>query len=75
MKKQEIISLKVYANLPLQVKIIFKENKGKVGIYRLNNLITGASYIVSAIDLTRRLRDYFSVNFLNKEILVNNNII
>ena len=62
MKKQEITSLKVYANLPLQVKIIFKENKGKVGIYRFNNLITGASYIVS-------------VNFLNKEILVNNNII
>jgi group I intron endonuclease len=75
MKKQEITSLKVYANLSLEVKIIFKENKGKVGIYRWNNLITGSSYIGSAIDLTRRLRDYFSLNFLEKEILVNNSII
>jgi len=46
-----------------------------VGIYRWNNFITGASYVGSSIDLTRRLRDYFSANFLNKKILVNNSII
>jgi len=61
--------LVLYSKLTLEVKIIFKDNKGKSGIYRWNNLITRASYIGSAIDLTRRFRDYFSLVFLKKKLL------
>lgn len=65
----------VYHNLPLKKKAIFRDTKGKSGIYRWNNLITGMSYVGSAVDLSRRLRDYFSLKFLEKEILKNNSII
>jgi group I intron endonuclease len=65
----------VYSDLTLETKTIFKDNKGKSGVYRLTNLITGAIYIGSAIDLTRRFREYFSVKHLKKETLKNNSII
>jgi len=65
----------VYSNLVLDVKSIYINNKGKSGIYCLINLITGVSYVGSAVDLTRRLRYYFSPKFLEKEILKNNSII
>jgi group I intron endonuclease len=65
----------VYSDLMLGMKTIFKDNKGKSGVYRLTNLITGATYIGSAVDLTRRLRDYFSIKFLQKEILKNKSLI
>lgn len=64
-----------YSDLALNKKVIFKDNRDKTGVYRWNNLITGAFYVGSAVDLTRRLRDYFSPNFLNKEIIKNNSII
>lgn len=65
----------VYWDLTSETKTIFKDNKGKSGVYRLTNLITGAIYIGSAIDLTRRFREYFSVKHLKKETLKNNSII
>jgi group I intron endonuclease len=65
----------IYLDLVSNVKIIFKENKGKSGVYRWNNLITGASYVGSAVNLSRRFRDYFSLKFINKEILKNNSVI
>ena len=58
-----------------QKRAIYNENIGKSGVYRWTNKITGASYIGSSTDLTRRLRDYFSLNFLEKEILKNQSII
>lgn len=65
----------VYSDLVSNVKIIFKDNKGKSGVYRWNNLITGTSYIGSAVNLGRRFRDYFSLKFIKKEILKNNSLI
>jgi group I intron endonuclease len=65
----------VYSDLTLEMKTIFKDNKGKSGVYRLTNIITGATYIGSAINLTRRFREYFSVKHLKKETLKNNSII
>lgn len=41
-------------------KTIFRDNKGKSGIYRFVNLRNGKTYIGSSVDLTRRFRDYFS---------------
>ncbi len=51
----------VYSDLILE-KTIFKDNKGKSGVYRLTNLKTGAAYIGSAIDLTL---DYVITPLLN----------
>lgn len=65
---------KVYLDLA-DVKTIYKENNRKSGIYRWVNLINGSTYIGSAADLTRRLRDYFSPKWLMKESLKNNSII
>lgn len=42
------------------MKEILSANKGKSGVYRINNTISGEVYIGSAVDLSRRLRDYFS---------------
>lgn len=51
--------LKTYLDLEDR-KTIFRNNKGKSGIYRFVNLRDGKSYIGSSVDLTRRLRDYLS---------------
>ena len=51
------------------VNIIPEENRNKSGIYRWNNLITGNSYVGSAVNLANRLKKYFSPIFLKKEIL------
>lgn len=65
----------VYTNLNVNKKFIFKENKGKSGVYRWTNKVTGASYIGSAVDLTRRFREYYSTNYLKKELLRNNSVV
>lgn len=65
----------IYSDLTAEIKIIFKDNKGKSGIYRWTNTITGTTYVGSAVNLTRRLRDYFSIKFLKKEILKNKSLI
>lgn len=64
-----------YANVEKNKFIIYEENRNKSGIYRWNNLVTGDSYIGSAINLTKRLSNYFSPRFLNKEVLRNKSII
>ena len=40
--------------------MILKENKRKSGIYRLNILVTGKSYMGSSINLAGRLNIYYS---------------
>ena len=64
---------KIYLDLN-EKKTIYSENN-KSGVYRWTNKITGASYIGSSTDLTRRLRDYLSKNYLEKEVLKNQSII
>lgn len=57
------------------MKSILKDNKGKTGLYRWTNIKTGHTYIGSAVDLSRRLRDYFSSRFIAKEAIKSNSII
>ena len=74
---QPIVSVvpeKVYNNLN-DTKIIYKDNQMKSGIYRWVNTTNGSSYVGSSVDLVRRLRDYFSLNWLKKESFKNNSII
>lgn len=56
-------------------KTIFRENRGKSGIYRFVNILNGRSYVGSSVDLTRRFRDYLSSEWLNKELLKNKSFI
>lgn len=62
----EIIPLITYRSIVTNKSIIFKENKGKPGVYRWNNLITGKSYIGSSKDLSNRLRAYYSTNNIKR---------
>jgi hypothetical protein len=71
----KILPYKTYTNLDINKKIIYKENRNKTAIYRLNNLVTGESYVGSAVDLTRRLWCHFSLGFLKKELRRNRSII
>jgi hypothetical protein len=57
---EEINAKRVYI-VASQKKIIYKENKGKSGIYRFICDTTGKSYIGSAVNLRRRFSEYFSV--------------
>lgn len=45
-----------YSNAELQKKVILDDNRGKPGVYKWTNTLTGACYIGSALDLSRRFR-------------------
>lgn len=64
----KITPILAYKNAEEDKLTIYKENKNKSGIYRWNNLITGKSYVGSAVNLTNRLKNYFSTKFLEKEL-------
>lgn len=65
----KITSKVFYSNAETHKLIIYKENNKKSGIYKWNNLITGEIYIGSAINLTKRLRNYYSLICLRKILL------
>ena len=52
------------------------DNKGKSGIYRWTNLDSNKSYVGSSLDLGRRLRNYYTENFIShpsrKNMYINN---
>lgn len=75
MKNNSIIPEKSYSNADKDKEIIYKENKAKSGIYRWNNLINGKSYIGSSVNLTIRLRIYYSFQTLNKRLTASSSII
>lgn len=65
-----------YSDCGEDLTAIYKENRGKTGIYPcFTNKVTGDTYIGSAVNLSRRFREYFSLNFLNKEVLKNKSIV
>lgn len=69
-KKNKInIDLKpvvVYLNSLACKKVILKDNNGKAGIYRWTHIESGKSYVGSSLNLSRRLRNYFSISYLEK---------
>ena len=70
-----IIPIIVYTNADTQKLQILKENKGKSGIYRWINNINGKSYTGSSVDLSRRLKNYFNISYLENEIKNSNSMI
>jgi GIY-YIG catalytic domain/NUMOD1 domain len=73
--KPDFIPKISYLNIDLNKDNIFKENRNKSGIYKWTNLITGKSYIGSAINLSRRLKQYFSIHYLNRVLSKSKSII
>lgn len=55
-----------YLNADTDKLSIFKDNRGKSGVYRWTNLINGKSYVGSSVSLSRRLSQYYNLNILIK---------
>ncbi len=58
-----------YNNMKTQKKEILKEKKNKIGIYKLTNTITNESYVGSSINLTSRIRKYYSFKYIKNKAL------
>jgi len=54
----------IYNNAETDKSKILKDNKGKAGIYMWTHKETGKIYVGSAIDLSKRLLNYFAVSWL-----------
>jgi hypothetical protein len=52
--------VKTYSNAQRDRLKILKENKNLIGIYMWTNLKNGKRYIGSSVDISRRMRGYFS---------------
>ena len=65
----------VYSNADIQKFDILEDNKGKGGVYRWVNIATGYSYVGSARNLAVRLRQYYTISFIEREVKKNNSII
>jgi group I intron endonuclease len=64
---------RIYSNADINKLAILTDNKLKSGIYLWINNKSGKKYVGSAIDLSTRLRDYFNINYLerNKTMYIN----
>jgi hypothetical protein len=63
-----VIPVVKYTNAEIDKFRVYKENKNKSGIYRLNNIITGKSYIGSSVSLGKRFRIYYSSNAMKRNL-------
>lgn len=64
-----MLFLFIYSNLKKDKDKISSDNKGKSGIYCFKNKINGSIYVGSSVDLVKRLKYYFSVNYLRNATL------
>jgi hypothetical protein len=60
------MKLAKYNNMYIEKPRILKENRGKSGIYMFKNIINGKRYIGSSENLSRRLGEYLSTNYLSR---------
>jgi group I intron endonuclease len=71
-KSPFLLPVKTYYNADTYKLLILKDNKGKSGIYRWTNLITGKSYIGNSVNLNRRFREYYNINHLQSALRKSN---
>ena len=64
-----------YVNADKNKYMIYKDNRNKCGIYRLNNLISNKNYIGSSINLSGRFSNYYSLIYLKKRVNKGSSII
>jgi group I intron endonuclease len=72
--KPAVVSVKIY-NFYSDKKQILLENNGKAGVYCFKNLVNGKIYIGSSSNLGDRLRDYYSLRYLERQIINNKSMI
>lgn len=60
------IPVATYDNADVLKHKIYLDNKGKSGIYLWTNLINGKQYIGSAVDLRKRMFQYYSLKSLRR---------
>jgi len=60
------IPIIIYSNADTDKLSILSENKNKAGIYQWIHKESGKIYIGSAVDLYKRLRQYYSISRLNR---------
>lgn len=61
-----------YGSMSKNKSCILRENKGKVGIYRLINTITNKSYVGSSTNIGNRLKKYYCNSYLLSKTLKHN---
>jgi group I intron endonuclease len=59
-----VIPVKIYENAHSDKLCIIKENKNKAGIYLWTHKESGNTYVGSAKDLSKRLRNYYSISYM-----------
>ena len=74
-QKLNIVPVRYYPDAELSKYWIYKENKNKAGIYRWTNLINGKYYVGSCLDLSKRLKTYYSIANMNSKLEKSNSII
>jgi len=62
-----VVPVVTYSNSDTMKESVVKENKGKSGVYRWTNKITGYTYIGSSVDLAKRFRNYYKYSFLSHD--------
>lgn len=56
----------IYTGVELQINLIIKDNRGKLGVYLWINTETGEFYIGSTANLSKRLTYYFNAKYMSK---------
>ena len=63
-----IVPVRSYLNADTDKFAILEDNRGKVGVYRWVNILTGKSYVGSSKNLSVRFRQYFNIVYLENQI-------
>jgi group I intron endonuclease len=61
-----LIPIIIYSNADIDKSTILAENKGKTGIYKWVHIESGKFYIGSAVDLSKRFQNYYSLSHLKQ---------
>lgn len=62
----DVTPVVIYINADSQKELIVNDNRKKAGVYRWVNKENGKTYVGSAVNLSRRLREYFDFNRISK---------
>ena len=65
-------SLIVYENTLINKPNVLRENKNKSGIYIWVNKLNNESYVGSSVNLTKRFRRYYNINYLKGRLVIYN---
>ena len=71
----KLIPLLTYTDADLDKYLVYKENKNKTGIYRWIHKKSNKTYVGSAVDLAKRLKNYYNISYLERAVEKNNSLI